>query len=135
MGKSYCRKKENRNNRGKIMKTYVEKYWKHAVGVILFFSLLYLVVYLATPKPKMPELDKYKIDQINKKIEELKNLQKSLNDSLNVYQQKIDKIDDKISNIKVEKKEVNNYYTQKKEEIKNADKKQIDSLLRKRYNF
>ena len=135
MGKSYRRKKENRNNRGKIMKTYVEKYWKHVVGVILFFSLLYLVVYLATPKPKMSELDKYKIDQINKKIEELKNLQKSLNDSLNVYQQKIDKIDDKISNIKVEKKEVNNYYTKKKEEIKNADKKQIDSLLRKRYNF
>ena len=37
--------------------------------------------------------------------------------------------------IKVERKEVNNFYTQKKEEIKNADKKQIDSLLRGRYNF
>ena len=117
------------------MKTYEEKYWKHAEGVILFFSLLYLVVYLAIPKPKMSELDKYKIDQINQKIEDLKNLQKSLNDSLNVYQQKIDKIDDKISNIKIEKKEVNNYYTQKKEEIKKADNKQIDSLLRKRYNY
>ena len=135
MGKSDCRKKKNSNNGGKIMKTYVEKYWKHAVGIILFFSLLYLVVYLATPKPKMSELDKYKIDQIIKKIEDLKNLLKSLNDSLNVYQQKIDKIDDKISNIKIEKKEVNNYYTQKKEEIKKADNKQIDSLLRKRYNY
>ena len=31
--------------------------------------------------------------------------------------------------------QINNYYTQKKEEIKNADKKQIDSLLRSRYNF
>jgi predicted nucleic acid-binding Zn-ribbon protein len=52
-----------------------------------------------------------------------------------VYQQKIDKIDDKISNIKIEKKEINNFYTQKKEEIKSAGKKQIDSLLRKRYNY
>jgi hypothetical protein len=52
-----------------------------------------------------------------------------------VYQHKIDEIDDKISHIKVEKKEVNNFYTQKREEIKNADKKQIDSLLRSRYNF
>ena len=26
-------------------------------------------------------------------------------------------------------------FDEKKEEIKNADKKQIDSLLRKRYNF
>lgn len=135
MGESNSIKKKNSINGRKKMKSYVEKYWKHVVGVVLFFTLLYLVVYLATPKPKMSELDKYKIDQLNKKIEELKNLQKSLNDSLNVYQQKIDKIDDKISNIKVEKKEVNNYYTQKKEEIKNADKKQIDSLLRKRYNF
>jgi septal ring factor EnvC (AmiA/AmiB activator) len=117
------------------MKTYIEKYWKYAVGVVLFFTILYLVVYLGTPKPKMSELDKYKIDQLNKKIEDLKNLQKSLNDSLNVYQQKIDKIDDKISNIKIEKKEINNFYTQKKEEIKSADKKQIDRLLRKRYNY
>jgi predicted nucleic acid-binding Zn-ribbon protein len=83
----------------------------------------------------MSELDKYKLEQLDKDIQKLQKLQESLNDSLNVYQQKIDKIDDKISNIKVEKKEVNNYYTQKKEEIKNADKKQIDSLLRKRYNF
>jgi hypothetical protein len=58
-----------------------------------------------------------------------------LSDSIQSYQKKIDKIDQKISNIKIEKKQVNNYYTQKKEEIKNADKKQIDSLLRKRYNF
>jgi septal ring factor EnvC (AmiA/AmiB activator) len=114
---------------------FIEKYWKWFVGVILSITVLYLVVYLATPKPTMSELDKYKLEQLDKDIQKLQKLQESLNDSLNVYQQKIDKIDDKISNIKVEKKEVNNYYTQKKEEIKNADKKQIDSLLRKRYNF
>ncbi len=60
----------------------------------------------------------------------LQKLQQSLNDSLNVYQHKIDEIDNKIGKIKVERKEVNNFYTQKKEEIKNADKKQVDSLLR-----
>lgn len=114
---------------------YVEKYWKWVVGVILSIVVLYLVVYLATPKPKMSELDKYKIEQINKNIEQLKKLQENLNDSISVYNKKIEEIDNKISNIKVERKEVNNYYTQKKEEIKNADKRQIDSLLRKRYNF
>lgn len=114
---------------------YVEKYWKWVVGIILSIAVLYLVVYLATPKPKMSELDKYKIEQINKNIEQLKKLQENLNDSLSIYNKKIEEIDNKISNIKVERKEVNNYYTQKKEEIKNADKRQIDSLLRKRYNF
>ena len=117
------------------MKTYIEKYWKYVVGGVLFLALLYLVVYLATPKPKMSELDEYKIDQINKKIEDLKNLQKNINDSLNVYQQKIDKIDSKISHIKIEKKEINNYYVEKKEQIQTANNKQIDSLLKKRYNY
>ena len=38
----------------------VKKYWKIALTIVLGFGLLYLTVYLATPKPKMSELDKYK---------------------------------------------------------------------------
>ena len=74
------------------------------------------------------------IEQLQK-MQQLQKLQQSLNDSISSYQNKINEIDDKIGKIKVERKEVNNFYTQKKEEIKNADKKQIDSLLRGRYNF
>jgi hypothetical protein len=37
---------------------FIEKYWKWFVGVILSITVLYLVVYLATPKPTMSELDK-----------------------------------------------------------------------------
>jgi hypothetical protein len=47
----------------------------------------------------------------------------------------IEKVDSVISNIKVKKEVVNNYYQQKGEEIRNADVKQIDSLLRSRYKF
>ncbi len=114
---------------------YIKKYWKHFVAIILAIVLLYGIVYLATPKPQMSELDKYKLEQLDQNIQKLQKLQQSLNDSLNVYQKKIDQIDDRIGNIKVERKEVNNFYTQKREEIKNADKKQVDSLLRARYNF
>ena len=113
----------------------IKKYWKHVVGVILSIGVLYGVIYLATPKPQMSELDKYKLEQLDQNIQKLQKLQQSLNDSLTAYQHKIDEIDDKIGKIKVERKEVNNFYTQKKEEIKNADKKQVDSLLRARYNF
>jgi septal ring factor EnvC (AmiA/AmiB activator) len=114
---------------------YIKKYWKHFVAIILAVVLLYGIVYLATPKPQMSELDKYKLEQLDQNIQKLQKLQQSLNDSISSYQQKICEIDDKIGKIKVERKEVNNFYTQKKEEIKNADKKQIDSLLRGRYNF
>jgi septal ring factor EnvC (AmiA/AmiB activator) len=134
MGESYFDEKKDTTNNGRIMEL-IKKYWKQAVGVILAIGVLYGVIYLATPKPQMSELDKYKLEQLDQNIQKLQKLQQSLNDSINSYQNKINEIDDKIGKIKVERKEVNNFYTQKKEEIKNADKKQIDSLLRGRYNF
>ena len=117
------------------MKEFLIKNWKTITLTILGAIFVYLLVRVFTPTPDMSELNKYKLEQIDKHINEMKTLQKSLSDSIQVYQHKIDEIDDKISNIKVEKKEVNNFYTQKREEIKNADKKQIDSLLRSRYKF
>jgi peptidoglycan hydrolase CwlO-like protein len=117
------------------MKEFLIKNWKNITLGILGVIFIYLIVRVFTPTPDMSELNKYKLEQIDKHINEMKTLQKSLSDSIQVYQNKIDEIDDKISHIKVEKKEVNNFYTQKREEIKNADKKQIDSLLRGRYNF
>jgi septal ring factor EnvC (AmiA/AmiB activator) len=117
------------------MREFLIKNWKNITLGILGVIFVYLLVRVFTPAPDMSELNKYKLEQIDKHIEEMKNMQKSLSDSIQSYQSKITEIDEKISKIKVEKKEVNNYYTQKKEEIKNADKKQIDSLLRSRYNF
>ena len=117
------------------MKEFFIKNWKNIILSILGVIFVYLLVRVFTPTPDTTELNKYKLEQIDKHINEMKTLQKTLSDSIQSYQGKIDKIDEKISNIKVEKKEVNNFYTQKREEIKNADKKQIDSLLRSRYNF
>jgi peptidoglycan hydrolase CwlO-like protein len=117
------------------MKEFFIKNWKTITLSILGVIFVYLLVRVFTPTPDISELNKYKLEQIDKNINEVKNLQKNLNDSIRVYQHKIYEIDNKISNIKIEKKEVNNYYTQKKEDIKNADKRQIDSLLRSRYNF
>lgn len=132
MGEGHFNKKKNKN-RG-IMEL-IKKYWKQFLYIILGFGVLYLVIKIATPKPQMSELDKFKLEQIDQNIQKLQKLQENLNDSLNVYQKKIDQIDEKIGNIKIEKKEVNNFYTQKRIEIRNADKKQVDSLLRSRYNF
>jgi septal ring factor EnvC (AmiA/AmiB activator) len=117
------------------MREFFIKNWKNITLGILGVIFVYLLVRVLTPTQDTSELNKFKLDQIDKHIEEIKNLQKSLGDSIQSYENKIEEIDDKISNIKIEKKEVNNFYTQKKEEIKNADKKQIDSLLRSRYNF
>jgi septal ring factor EnvC (AmiA/AmiB activator) len=117
------------------MKNILKDNWKIIALSVLGVIFIYLLIRVFTPIPDRSELNKYKLDQINKNIEGMKKLQKSLSDSIQVYQHKIDQVDKNISNIKIEKKEVNNYYTQKKEEIKTADKKQIDSLFKIRYNF
>ena len=117
------------------MKEFLIKNWKTITLTFLGVIFVYLLVRVFTPTPDMSDLNKYKLEQIDKHINEMKEIQKSLGDSIQAYEKKIDEIDNKISHIKVEKKEVNNFYTQKREEIKNADKRQIDSLLRQRYNF
>ena len=124
-----------KTRRRRRMKEFITKNWKNITLGLLGVIFVYLLVRVLTPAPDMSELNKYKLEQIDKHIEEMKNLQISLSESIQTYKNKITEIDEKISKIKVERKEVNNYYTQKKEEIKNADKKQIDSLLRSRYNF
>jgi septal ring factor EnvC (AmiA/AmiB activator) len=117
------------------MKEFFIKNWKNIVLTLLSVIFIYLLFRVFTPAPDMSEINKYKLEQLDKHINEMKQLQLKLNDSIQSYQNKIDKIDEKIGKIKIEKSQVNNYYTQKKEDIKNADKKQIDSLLRNRYNF
>jgi septal ring factor EnvC (AmiA/AmiB activator) len=117
------------------MKNFLTYNWKTITLTILGVIFIYLLVKVLTPVPDMSELNKYKLEQIEKKVEEIKLLQNNLNDSIKSYQIKINSIDNKISNIKIEKKVVNNYYTQKAQEIKKADKRQLDSLLRNRYNF
>lgn len=117
------------------MKNFLITNWKNIILGILGVIFVYLLVRVFTPTSGVSELNKYKLEQIDNKIKELKTMQKSLTDSIQSYQNKIIEIDGKISKIKIEKNEVNNYYIEKEEEIKNADRKQIDSLLRSRYKF
>ena len=83
------------------MKEFMIKNWKNITLGILGVIFVYLLVRVLTPAPDMSELNKYKLEQIDKHIEEMKNQQKSLSDSIQSYQNKIVAIDEKISKIKV----------------------------------
>lgn len=117
------------------MKEFLTYNWKTITLTILGVIFVYLLIRVFTPVKDSSELNKYKLEQIDKRTEEIKNLQKSLQDSIKVYQIKIGEIDNKISKIRVERTEINRYYTIKQKEIKNSDNNKIDSLLRSRYNF
>ena len=117
------------------MKNFLTYNWKLITLTILGVIFVYLLVRVLTPVKDMGELNKYKLEQIDARTEQIKKLQKDLKDSIEIYQKKIGEIDVKISKIKIERTEINNNFTNKEVEIKNADKKKIDSLLRKRYKF
>lgn len=117
------------------MKNFITKYYKDILLVLFGGVLIYVLVQVLTPAPDKSELLKYKLNQLDKKIEETENKQKQLDDSIAVYKENIKRIDENLENIRSQKTTINNFYEKKQEVINGYTNKQIDSTLRKRYNF
>jgi peptidoglycan hydrolase CwlO-like protein len=132
MGQSDCNKKENTNTK---MKRFITKYYKEIGLVLLISVVVFLLVKIFTPAPDKSELLKYKLQQLDSTINNLKQKQKDLDDSISFYKKDIERIDENINNIRSQKTVVNNYYEKKAKEIPGLTNQQVDSSLRKRYNF
>jgi septal ring factor EnvC (AmiA/AmiB activator) len=117
------------------MKNFLNENFKYIILTFVII-LIGLIIYDMTKVDNgMSKEDKKQIEQLNKDIDNMINYQKKLDEKITKYNEDIHKIDSTISNIKIKKEVVNNYYQQKGNEIKNSNPKQIDSLLRLRYNF
>lgn len=117
------------------MRSFLSENFKYIMAVIMIV-LIGLFIYDITSKDNgMSKEDKKRIEQLDKDINSMIEYQKKLDEKITEYNKEIMKIDSTISNIKVKKEVVNNYYQQKGNEIKNSNAKQVDSLLRSRYNF
>lgn len=132
MGKSFINKKKNTN---KTMKNFIKKYFKEILLVLTIGVVIFLLVKIFTPAPDKSELLKFKLQQLDNKINGLKQQQKQLDDSISMYKKDIERIDENLENIRSQKTVINNYYEEKDKEIKGWSNKQIDSSLRKRYKF
>ena len=117
------------------MRKFLNDNFKYILIVVGAVVLYVLLLDLMKSSNGMTKEDLKKIEQIDKDINLLIESQKKLDESINEYKKEIEKIDSTISNIKVKKEVVNNYYEQKGKEIKDANVKQVDSLLRSRYKF
>ena len=114
---------------------FIKKYWKYVVGVILTIGVLYLIVYLATPKPKMSELDKYKLEQLDKNINLIIENQKKLDKQIEGYKNELSQIDSTISKVKNQKIIVKEYYKEQGEKITEMKPSEIDKLFHDRYKY
>lgn len=114
---------------------FIKKYWKYAVGVILTISVLYLIIYLATPKPKMSELDKYKLEQLDKDINLIIENQKKLDKQIEGYKNELSHIDSTIATVKNQKTIIKEYYKEQGEKITEMKPSEIDKLFHDRYKY
>lgn len=118
-----------------IMRKFLSENFKYIMTPILLILIGLLIYDLTSKDNGMSKEDKKRIEQLDKDINSMIEYQKQLDEKITEYNKEILKIDSTISNIKVKKEVVNNYYEQKGKEIKNSNAKQVDSLLRSRYNF
>lgn len=117
------------------MKTFFMKYFREILLVVLVATVVFLLVKIFTPTPDKSELLKYKLEELDKKISDIKQKQKQLDDSIKFYKKDIEIIDRNIENIRSEKTTINNYYQIKDKEIPKWTNKQVDSAFRTRYNY
>lgn len=114
---------------------FIKKYFKEILLTILTGVVIFLLIKILTPVSDKSELLNYKLKQLDTKIDNLNVKQKQLTDSILIYKKDIQEIDKTIENIKIQKTIINNYYTQKAKDIPVMTNQQVDSALRKRYNF
>lgn len=131
MVESNSGKKENQG----IIKTFLVNHYRDIILIFLGLLLVYLLIRAFTPAPDKSELLKYKLEQLDKKIEDTKKQQLKLDSNIVRYREDIKKIDKTIEYIRNQKTIINNYYTTKEKEINGYNYKQIDSSFKKRYGY
>jgi len=117
------------------MNAFFLKYFREILLVVFAIIITFFILKIYGKSNDNGELIKYKLEVLDKQISDLYNQRKSLDSSINVHNENIKKIDQAINNLKIEKTTINRFYEVKENEIKNADAKKVDSLLRLRYRY
>jgi exonuclease VII small subunit len=103
--------------------------------IVFGIFITYWLIYVITPKLGMSELDKYKIDLLNKKIDDINKDQKKLDSSIAEYNKGIKIIDNNIENLKNQKIKVKEIYHEKIISIDTFNSKQLDKFFTDRYGI
>jgi septal ring factor EnvC (AmiA/AmiB activator) len=117
------------------MKKFLIKNYKEILLIVFSCSIVFILTKLYSQTTDNSELIKYKLEQLDKNIDEVNQRQKELDTLILNYKKDIEKIDSTINNIRVEKKTINNYYDKKSQDIRNSSTKQVDSLFKSRYKY
>jgi hypothetical protein len=110
-------------------------YFEFIIKLLFTFFTLYWFLYFITPKTKMVDEDKNKIELLNKKIDTLINKQKEIDSIMVISELNIDSINTAISKIKIQKTIIKEYYYEKVNNISEFNDAEIDSFFANRYGL
>ena len=102
---------------------------------IIGLIVMYYMILLLTPKPKMPTEDKAKIDALTQANIAIEKRQNTLDSLIGTYQTKIDSIDIKLDNVKEKTTIIREYYREVGQKVDKFTPSQIDSFFKARYNY
>lgn len=106
---------------------------KIAGWVTLGAVLLYLILWITTPKPQPSQDFKKQIDSLNLVTQQLIQKQKYYDSLKSAEEKKIREVDEKLKNIKEKTTIIKEYYYEKNKVINNYDLRQLDSFFSSRY--
>lgn len=115
------------------VKNFLVKYYKEIIGLLIGLFILYWVIYITTPKKQMSGVDKYKIELIDNKIDEINKSQRKLDSTINLLNKELVSLNKTISTIKKEKIIVKKVYDEKINRVDGLNDVQLDSFFTNRY--
>ena len=115
------------------VKDFLVKYYKEIIAFFVGLFILYWVIYFTTPKNQMSELNKYKIEQIDNKIGEIKVSQEKLDSSIIQLNKELVSLNKTISTIKNQKIIIKEIYNEKINSVDKLTDVQLDSFFTNRY--
>jgi hypothetical protein len=117
------------------MQEYVNKYGKTALYVIGGLIVMYLMIYVFTPKQEIPLEYKHALDSLNRLSTDLLTKQKELEKVIGQHELELHSLDDKIGNIKEKTTIVREYYHEISGKAGKFTPTQVDSFFKARYNY
>ena len=112
----------------------VKNYKTILSGVFGLFILYYLVFFL-TPRIKMEDEERQKLESLNNMIHEIEKQQEKLDSNISNFNSKITDIDLNIDKLKGEKTIIREIYHEKINSVDSYSNPQLDSFFTNRYNY
>jgi hypothetical protein len=117
------------------MQEYVSKYGKTALYVVGGLIVMYLMIYVFTPKSELPLEYKHALDSLNRANADLIAKQKEIDGIIAKHELELNGLDDKIGDVKEKTTIVREYYHEVSNKAAQYTPTQIDSFFKARYDY